>query len=124
MAALANLSHQDGNEHRLGRRERKIVEHAPIGVLPGLAIPANIQSGGFLAHRQLLPGLWMKVVTEAKELVLMCDTRQPQLLGSLAVPLPQDLLAFGVVVTDAQVFREVLLCISQAVLSFGSKHRR
>ena len=59
------MAHQRGDGHRLGRREREIVEHTPIGVLAGLTIRANIQSRGFLAHRQLLPGLWMKVLTEA-----------------------------------------------------------
>ena len=116
------MAHQRGNGHRLGRREREIVEHAPIGVLAGLAIRANIQARGFLAHRQLLAGLRMKVLTETNEFVLACDTRQPQFLGSFAIPLAQDLLAFGVVVTDAQVFLEVLLGVDQSVLCFGSKH--
>jgi hypothetical protein len=116
------MAHQGGDGHRLGRREREIVEHAPIGVLTRLAIRANLQSRGFLAQRQLLPGLWMKVLTETNEVVLACDTRQPQFLGSLTVPLTQDLLAFGVVVADAQVFREVFLGVTQSVLCLGSKH--
>src|SRR5208283_4273240 len=107
-----------------GRRECEIVKHPPIGVLVRLSIWANIRTHGVLAQRQLLPSVWMKVITETNEVVLPCDTRQPQFLGSRAVPLPQDLLAFGVVVTNAQVLREVLLGVTQSVLCFGGKHRQ
>ena len=116
------LAHQGGDGHRLGRREGEIVEHAPIGALAGLAIRANIQTRGFLAHRQPLAGLGMKVLTETDEFVLACDPRKPQLLGPIAIPLAQDLLAFGVVITDAQVFLEILPGVGQSVLCFGSKH--
>ena len=70
----------------------------------------------------LSPVCGMKVLAETDEFVLACDPRQPEPLCSLAIPLTQDLLALGVVVTDAQMFREVFLGVPQSVLCLGSKH--
>ena len=89
------ITHQSGDGHRFGRRKREIVEHTPIGVLMRPAIRADIQARRVLAGRQLVPGLWIKILTKTNEVVLLCATRQPQFLGSFTVPLPQDLLAFA-----------------------------
>ena len=62
------------------------------------------------------------IFAQAEEFLFACDPRQAQCLGSLPVPLAQHLLAFCVVVTDAQVFLEIFLGVGQAVLGFGSKH--
>lgn len=94
------IAHQGGDGHRLGWREREIAEHTPIGVWVWLAIRANLHPRGFLPQRQPFSGLRMKVLAEAQELAFACGTRQSQLLGSLPVPLPQDLLSLGVVIAD------------------------
>jgi len=110
---------QGGNRNRLGRRNGEVVKHAPVGALVLLPIGTDFPTGGFLTLRQPLAGQRVQVVAQAQEFFAARDARQPELLRSLALPLPQDPLTLAVVVANAQVLLEVLLGGIQVVLRFG-----
>ena len=82
----------------------------------------DLHPSGFVPQRQPFAGLRMKILAQAKEFAPLCDAGQTQLLRSLPIPLPKDLLIFRVIIADAQVFLKILLGVAQTVLRFGCKH--
>ena len=87
-----------------------------------LAILPDLHPSGFVPQRQPFAGLRMKVLAQAEEFRTARRAGQTQLLRSLPIPLPQDLLTFRVIIADAQVFLKILSGVAQAVLRFGCKH--
>jgi len=82
----------------------------------------DLHPSGFVPQRQPFVGLRMKVLAQAQEFRTARGARQTQLLRSLPIPLPQDLLTFRVIIADAQVFLKILSGVAQTVLRFGCKH--
>jgi len=82
----------------------------------------DLHPSGFVPQRQPFAGLRMKVLAQAQEFRTARGAGQTQLLRSLPIPLPEDLLTFRVIIADAQVFLKILSGVAQTVLRFGCKH--
>ena len=118
------LSDQCDHGDRLRRGKREIEEHAPVGNGLRLTIVAGYGSRGLEPLREQFTSVGIEIVTEAQELVALHLACQPQGFRADAVPLTGNLFALTVVVTDTEVFLEVLLRIDQIALHFPRQHER
>lgn len=104
----AVIANKRRNGYRFRRRERKIVEDAPIGAPGFLTVWPDIHARCLLPDCQRLASAWMKIFAKPHEIIFICDTGQPQVFSAFAIPLPLDSLAFGVIIARREVFLEVL----------------
>ncbi|MDB6025245.1 MAG: hypothetical protein JWM68_1468 [Verrucomicrobiales bacterium] len=85
-------------------------------------VDVNFRAGRFLAQRQLFAGLQVEIFAQTDELIRVCHTRQSQIRRTFAEPLAGNVLPFGVVVANRNVFFEVPFRIRQTVLRFRCQH--
>ena len=118
------VADQRGNGNRFGRGKGEVVKYPAIGGLPFFAINPLFNPCRFLPERQPFAGLRMKIVAEPDKLIGGGYAGQSQICRALADPLAGDGLPFGVVITNRQVFLEILFGVNRVVLGFWCKHCR
>ena len=105
-----------------GRREGEVIKHPAVGGLVLRPVGFDLRPGRLLPLRQALGRLGMEIVAQALELRFRGDTGQAEVFGALAEPVAGRVLAFGVIVADAQMLAEILFGVANTVLRFGRKH--
>ena len=103
--------------NRFWRGEREVIEYPPIGRAPVARSPRGVQP-----LRQLLAADGMLILAEPQKFVGPNSAGQSQPLRSRANPFASHPLPLVVIVTDAQMFLEILPCIFEIVLRLCCDH--
>ena len=106
---------RDGN--RLWRREREVVEYPPIGRALVTFPPCGVQS---LCERLTCGGIL--ILTQTQEFIDADFPGQSESLRTQANPFAGNPLALIIVITNAEMFLKVLLCVFEIVLRLCRDH--
>src|SRR6266704_1507924 len=108
-------THQGGQRYALRGRKRRVPSCAVFHRADPLAAPVHVFSGR-LAADELLPSDRVLSFGEPLEMFLAHFSAQSPLLREPAMPLPMNLLCFGVIVLAgvAKLFRVIRLCLARA----------
>ncbi len=104
-----------GGENEKSERRADSRAHAP-------PVRVRLRSRGFQRWRQSLARLRIQIVAETGELFFRGVARQNQVFRSRAERVAGYSLAFGVIVTDAQMLPEIFFGIPDTELRFGRNH--
>src|ERR1700682_3445511 len=122
--------HEGGQRHALWCRKRRVPSRAVFHRAYLLAAPVRVLSGGLVADELFARDRMLPFAKPLK--VLLADlAAQSPLFGKFAVPLPTNLVCFGVVVLAlvGELLRMIRLCLScaqwlgdgQHVLAYSKK---
>src|SRR6267142_2378432 len=106
---------RDGN--RLWRRKREVVEYAPIGRALVTFRPRGVQS-----LRERLACGRILILAQPQEIIGTDFPGQSESLRTQPNPFAGNTLTLVLVITDAEMFLKVLLCVLEVVLRLCRDH--
>ncbi len=111
--------HERQERNRFWRREREVIENAPIGDFMAGVIPS-----GFVALGQPFTCSRIQILAEPQKIVPLDGIPQTKFLRPQSSPLTKRLAVLTVVIADAQMLVKISFGVHQIRLRLPRKHRR